>query len=231
MPKFSIEEAVGFGWKTVKEHWTTLIPVTILVGGVGSILSGMLNGDGEGMWMMDSPSDFTSFNLMEYVSFASENILGTVLSTIATGILIFVSLKYVNNKAKDFASLFQGLTPELIVKLIGASILYNLAVMLGLILLIIPGIYLALRFSMASYIIADTNAGIMDAFRESSRLTEGVKWNLILAFIVMGLIMLLGVLALFVGLIVAVPVVLIATTHIYVQLKKSAGKAPVAVEA
>jgi len=51
------------------------------------------------------------------------------------------------------------------------SMLYRIIVGCGLLLLIVPGIYLAIRFSLYSFFIVDTNAGITDSLRYSYRAT------------------------------------------------------------
>lgn len=64
-------------------------------------------------------------------------------------------------------------------KAFGLYIVMNLFVLLWTLLLIIPGIIAAYRYSLAFYILADRpEIGILDAIRESSRMMRGNKWKL-----------------------------------------------------
>jgi uncharacterized membrane protein len=74
-----------------------------------------------------------------------------------------------------------------------------------------------LRWSMVYYLIID-GKGVMDAFRESARITKGYRGTIFLLVLVMGLIMLGGLLCLFVGMLVAAPVTMIAFSAAYNRL-------------
>ena len=91
-------------------------------------------------------------------------------------------------------------------KTIVAWFLFGLMVGVGLVLLIVPGIYLALRFGMFQYAIVDKNLGIMESFKYSSDLTKNNLMNLLGLVFMMFLIVIAGFLALGVGLLFAIPV-------------------------
>lgn len=57
-------------------------------------------------------------------------------------------------------------------QIVGGGFLKGLAVVLGLICLIIPGIYLSIRLSFVEVLIIDRHMNIRDAFNESWRMTE-----------------------------------------------------------
>jgi uncharacterized membrane protein len=221
MSKFSIEEAIGFGWSTVKKSWTTLIPAVIGLYFVSSLINKLISRGGTNALYTDG-----GFQVQNILSNLSGSLLTTIVSVIFSALVFKVCLQYVDGKATDFSTLFDGITPELLVKIIFASILFNIGLGIGLVLLVIPGIYFALRYSMVTYVIIDKNAGIKEAFDESARLTEGVKIQLIIFGISCLLVCLLGLIALFVGLFVAIPVVSVAAAHVYRQLTKTVGKAP-----
>jgi hypothetical protein len=101
-----------------------------------------------------------------------------------------------------------------------ATVLYVLAVGLGLLLLILPGIYVAIRFGFYGYAMVDRNAGIIESFRLSSQLTKGYKRSLFLLVILAILLNVLGLLAVLYGLLVTIPVSLIAYAYAYDRLSK-----------
>jgi len=55
----------------------------------------------------------------------------------------------------------------------------GLLIVLGLIALIIPGIYLALRFSLIEYVVVLEGADTRDSRERSTELTEGIRWELL----------------------------------------------------
>lgn len=89
---------------------------------------------------------------------------------------------------------------------IGVSFLLGLMVAVGFVLLIVPGIYLALKYGQAMTVLVDRNCGVIEAFRYSGKLTDGHKSRLMLLGLAALGIMLAGLLALVVGLVFAYPV-------------------------
>ncbi|MEO6171797.1 MAG: DUF4339 domain-containing protein [Arenimonas sp.] len=102
-----------------------------------------------------------------------------------------------------------------LLRAIGASILFGFAVVIGFVLLIVPGVYIMLRYGQFMTAIVDRDLGIMEAFDYSSSLTTNNRLNLfVLALLSFG-VGLLGMLACFVGLIFAAPVVWLAALVAY----------------
>jgi hypothetical protein len=194
---FSIEESLKFGWAKTKEH-------------SGLIFKALLT-----IFALEIASAIVSKVL--------ENTLIGFLGNLAIGIagfvvgvgLTFISLRIAQGKHVEFKDIIPPL--EVLWRYFLASLLVCLAVFAGFILLIIPGIYLALRFSLYRFAILD-GAGVTDSIKKSSELTKGVKWQLLGFFIVMGVINILGAIALLIGLLITIPVTMIAYAHIYQKL-------------
>ncbi|MDD1748632.1 MAG: hypothetical protein LUO89_02040 [Methanothrix sp.] len=53
-------------------------------------------------------------------------------------------------------------------------------VYVGLLLLIVPGIYILLTYSFYGLEMIDRNLGPLDALARSAEITKGVKWSLLL---------------------------------------------------
>ncbi len=79
-------------------------------------------------------------------------------------------------------------------------------------------IAVVLRFSMVTYLIIDGLA-VMDAFKESARITKGFTGKLFLLAMVNGLMILGGILLLFIGLLFAMPLTMIVFAAAYTKLK------------
>jgi uncharacterized membrane protein len=76
-----------------------------------------------------------------------------------------------------------------------ACLLARLAFFVGLVLLIVPGIIVALMLSQAIYLVVDRNAHVGDALQSSQRLTQGHKLELFglclfVGFFVLGTVLL-----------------------------------------
>ena len=99
--------------------------------------------------------------------------------------------------------------------IIGGSILFYLMLVVGLILLIVPGFYVALRFGFFLTAIVDRNLGPVEALKYSYRITANNGFNLLGLWLMLMLVALAGVLALLVGLVVAIPVVTLAIVLAY----------------
>ena len=118
--------------------------------------------------------------------------------------LCFFFLNLIKGKETRFELLFEGFKP-LVTVLLSYAIITVLTVV-GLVLLVIPGIVVALGFSMTYYIIAeDPEISFQAALEQSWKLTDGYKMELLelnLRFIPWYL---LGVLCLIVGVLAVIP--------------------------
>jgi len=121
--------------------------------------------------------------------------------------------------------------PQPFWKFLGTSVLVYLAIGIGFVLLFVPGIIALLFFMFATFIVIDRGLGPIEAMKESMRIGRGYRWPLLGFIALCMLIIVAGVMALFVGLLVAMPVVTLAFTHAYRVLSAQAGAAPAATDA
>lgn len=131
-----------------------------------------------------------------------------------------ITLDIARGKLPRLSDLFSQ--TNLFWKFLLASIIYGVAVIIGFILLIVPGLYLSLKYGLYAYIIVDRpELSATDALKESARLTDGIKWKLVgFSFVLLG-INLLGLLALGIGLLYTIPVSIMAYTALYCSLAKT----------
>ena len=134
--------------------------------------------------------------------------------------LCFFFLNLVKGKETRFELLFEGFKPLLTV-LLAYAVITALTV-IGLILLIVPGIVVALGFSMTYYVIAeDPEISFQTALEQSWKLTDGYKMELLelnLRFIPWYL---LGLLCFIVGVFAVVPWHNTTLTLYYQYLKEN----------
>ncbi len=104
------------------------------------------------------------------------------------------------------------------------TILYGLIVMAGLVLLIVPGVIWGLQFMFAPFAAVDGNVGPIEALRQSSRLTRGVKGRLFWFAVLAVLVNILGAIPFGLGLLVTVPTAATATAYLMRRLQQRAAQ-------
>jgi len=191
---------VQFGWDTTKSNIGFFIGLLIVAGliqYVPDIVAAIIEADAPALSL-----------IIQIASF--------VLSTIIGMGIIKICLRFCDGEKGEFSDLF-SCYPLFFKYLIG-SILYGLIVVVGLILLIIPGIIWAIKFQFFDYLIIDKGLGPIDALEKSSEITSGIKLDLFSFAILIGIINLVGLLCLLVGLFVTIPITMVATAFVYRKL-------------
>lgn len=101
-----------------------------------------------------------------------------------------------------------------------ANCIYFTMVGVGLLLCVLPGIWLAVKFWSYGWFIVAEGSGPIEAFKEAEELTSDLTFDFLVFFVLCGVVLAIGWIALLIGLAFAFPVVLIATTYVFA---KSAG--------
>ena len=199
MKTFSIQVAFKEGWKLFKANKKALIASTFVL----MVAGAFQKAPHEALWK-------------EGLSSALILIAVWVVNVILQIGWIKMLLKLIDEEVTSVKELIEH--SGLFWKYAATYILLALLVAVGLVLLIIPGVYWALKYGFAPIIIVDEHMAIRDAFKKSGEITLGVKWKLFWLLIVMVLSNILGALVLFVGLFVSVPVSMLAYLSVYRQL-------------
>lgn len=199
MAKFTIGEALGFAWSKVRKHFWFVV---LWAAGTVFVSMAFSGGDHRG------PGD------------SILSILGIIVSTFITIGGIRIAIKLLEDKRGGINDFLP--TWEMFWNLFFASALYSIIVCVGLVLLIFPAFIWAPKYSQAMFLVVDKNMGPIQALKESARITMGSKKKLVAYFFASIGVVLLGLIALLVGLFVALPLVMIASAHIY---KKLSGEA------
>ncbi len=82
---------------------------------------------------------------------------------------------------------------RLIPKMFFATALYVVIVLVGIILLFIPGVYLGARFILFSFYIIDHDASIMNSLRYSWRATKNAFWEVLILYVFFGGLLYVGI--------------------------------------
>jgi uncharacterized membrane protein len=193
-------EAIGFGWDTMKNNIGFFIGLLIIAFFAENIFG--IIGD---LFKNDLPVISVIFYLV-----------GIILSIVIQLGLIKISIQFCDSIKGKIADLFSSF--DLIIKYVAASILYFLIILGGFILLIIPGIIWGIKFMLYPYFIVDQGLGPIEALKASARATDGVKFNLWLFGLLLGLINIAGVLVLGIGLFVSIPISMVAFAYVFREL-------------
>jgi len=194
-PRFSMGEAVRFGWHTVTGNLGTFATAIIII-----------------VVMNVFPVFFDS-PVVAIVSW--------IFTMIVTLGIMRISLRFVDGETGELADLFATL--PLVAGYLIASIFAGIAAGIAVIFLIIPGIYVGIRLQFYAWVIVDRGTGPFQALEQSWAITRGSVWRLFLFALLLGVVNLLGLLALGIGLLVTMPMALVALAHVYRSLARGAG--------
>ncbi|HEU4541955.1 MAG TPA: hypothetical protein VFR23_12585 [Jiangellaceae bacterium] len=202
-PRFDIGEAVSAGWQRL---WPNILPmaafalVVWLVNLVFQLLQRDANAGGRFV-----------FGLISFV----------VSQLVAIG-WIKIALDITDGRpvnAQAVIDKFRLVVPYLI-----AALLYALMVTVGLVLLIVPGIIVAIVFAFYGFHIVDTGStDPIGALRRSAEITRGQRWQLFLFGLLLIGLNLLGILLLIIGVLFTSAISLLAVAHVYRRLVSAPG--------
>ncbi len=197
---FSIVDSLSYGWKTFKANWQFLVSVA-LVTFLVNLIPRQLSGWAEG--------ELPGFTFLFSIMGALANLVVSIGSTV-------ILLKLVDQKIPRFDDLWKHYS--LMLNYFLASALMGLIIFAGIILLIVPGLYFAVKYHFMMYFVVDKKMGPLEALRASGKITEGVKWKIVGLVLASAGVMILGALALGIGILVAIPVIGLADVYVYRKL-------------
>ncbi|HVV15086.1 MAG TPA: hypothetical protein VHD55_01655 [Candidatus Paceibacterota bacterium] len=194
---FSIKESFAFGWQKTREH------------------SGLLFGAMLTIFALQVAQALVTATLMDQLIGVLALVAVLAAECVAGVGFVLIMLKIAKGERAQYADILPPV--RLVWTYLLASLAAGLLILLGFVLLIIPGIYLSLRFSMVRFAVLE-GAGVKESLKKSGAMTRGVKWKLLGFLLLCGLVNMLGAILLMVGLLVTVPVSTIAYAHVYRKL-------------
>lgn len=151
-------------------------------------------------------------------------IAGIFLSGVLHGGLYLYYLKYARGESADLGVIFSGFSSAF-VPLMLASLVSSLLTTLGLLLLILPGIYLAIGYLFTLLLIQDRKLDFWCAMEVSRRVISAQWWRVFGLMIVAGFLACLGVIGLFIGIFVTLPILFGAIVYAYEDLVNPSAEA------
>lgn len=196
-----IRDSLAFGWRTFRRN-TLFFIVLLVVLGIPLAILGALVGK-------IPPAGADPSRLFLELALWS-------LRGLAAMVIIVVSLSFLDRGAFDMERL-KGMKPLVIPYIVGTFLLFSL-VSVGLALLVVPGVYVAIRFQFTPYLIVDRGMGPIEAFKAAWSMTRGLGLELFLFLLSIVGLNILGAVPLGLGLLITVPVVFLAHAMVYRDL-------------
>jgi hypothetical protein len=163
------------GWTIAKKNFWPLLAVILISFAIGMIFDG---------------KDKIFFEIIAFI--------GTIFITRPIELTAsWITLKAVRKKKYKIREVFSVFKRRNYLDIVLGGVLSIIFTVLGLILLIIPGIIVAIRLSFVPYLLFDKEMKAMEAIKKSWKLTRGYSWK------ILG-ISLLGVLIFLVGFILLI---------------------------
>lgn len=197
IPQVGVLDLYGHGLRQLKPHiWTLLatVIVFILFGAIGPAVHG-----GE-------EPEFSP--------------LATAYQFLVMGPLTFgwyyVFLKAVRDNGPEISDILQGFRDY--VNVVIANLVMTLAIGVGFLLLIVPGVILACRLVLTPYLVMDRKMPAIEAIKESWRLTTGHGWTVFFMMLLAIPIIIAGLFVFGVGVLFSIIWIGLAFAALYVGI-------------
>jgi uncharacterized membrane protein len=194
--KFEIDKAFEYGWDAMKPNFWFFASILAFVFIIYAALSYLMKNSG-------------SLNVVLNVIYYFVCIL------ISLG-LIKIALKIYEKKRNSFLDIVNSY--EMFLDYLIASVIYGVVVVIGLILIIVPGIILMNRLMFYPYLIVNKKMGPITALKKSWEMTKDHTGIIFIFWLMTSLINIIGVLIFGIGLFVSLPVTMMAQVYVYKQL-------------
>jgi uncharacterized membrane protein len=202
--RFRIGDAVSYGWQTMTQNIWFFVLVMLIFFVASGIFGGFQN--------IAVRANGVAVAILAII-FALLNFIVGVFVGMAQ---VKIGVDFCDQKQADYNDLYNQY-PSFWPFLAG-TLLLGLLVTAGFILLIIPGIYWAVKYQFVPYLILDRNMGPFEAFHKAHDITQGVWWHLFVFNLAEIGIVFLGFILCCVGSFFAVPIVIVATAYVYRSL-------------
>ena len=196
----AVRGAAGFAWRTFKKRFGLFMGIVLTVCGAWVVLEVVvIAGQRFGIvwWAAAHLLFLTFFAGMEAGLFA-------------------ICLEIYDRGEPTFADSFRRLAwgP----KFLTAQLIYLVLVAAGLVLLVVPGLYLGVRYAWFGFSLVDGRSDMPRALQHSAQVSEGAKFSLLALIVWLVVFNMLGACLLGVGLFVTAPMSALMMAAVYRQL-------------
>lgn len=189
--KLDIGRVISQTFGVIGRNFVTFFVLTLLLSGVPTAIveyaqAGQIGARGG-----------FEFNPAYLTTLAVGGIAGVITACILQGALIIATVQDMNGARPNIGEcLATGLRAFL--PLLGLSILFSLAVVMGFLLFVVPGLMLLCAWCVAIPALVADRTGVMGAFSRSAELTRGNRWR------IFGLLLIVWLIAMVIGAVIGV---------------------------
>lgn len=174
--KIDIGRVIGQTLGVIRRNFVTFFVLSLILAGVPVAVFTMLQG-----LMFDPTTGFNSGMVMWWVL---GFLMFVITATILQATLIHTTVQDLNGgKATIGQSLATGL--RALLPLIGLSFLFSIGVILGFMLLLVPGVMLLVAWFVAVPALIVDRTGVTGALGRSAQLTRGNRWRVFGLLVIM----------------------------------------------
>ncbi len=170
-------------FSTIRHNPATTLGLAFLLGAIPGVLTTVMFTSLRAEALTDGslgPDAMYGFYALTLVSWA----LNLAIFALTLAGLTRVTVAYAEGDRATFGeSLMAGLA--VLVPLIVLAILFAIGVMIGFVLLVVPGAILYVMWSVAVPALVQERRGIMGAFGRSRQLTKGARWRVFAVVLIM----------------------------------------------
>lgn len=210
---FSLGATVSRSWELTRgakgQIWVALLVMLVIlaaVEGIGRIAEAVFGVNV--VYVIDGQQASMASLIYDFIS--------SGLSTILTAGLMFMGVKWVRDGQINWKDLFSGFPTAL--SLLVVMVLEFILLVIGFFLLILPGIYLTVGYSLALPLIVDRRMSPWQALETSRKAVHKVWWKMFGLMLVMLLIVSLSAVPFGIGLIWTVPMTFVLSGLVYTYL-------------
>ncbi|MEZ7821137.1 MAG: hypothetical protein QMB51_02405 [Patescibacteria group bacterium] len=202
--KFSPSGVIKQSWKLLKENFSLILGITLIMILISVFFSYFFN--------VHQIIDITY-----YLMFAISMIVSVLVSLGFYRIL----LDLVDGKKTEIREGVRSITFRKFLNALAVSFLYGMICLVGLVLFIIPGIVFIVRFQFCVVAVIDRDSSVIDSLKYSWKITKNNFWRFILLGLISFGLILAGLIALLLGVFIAIMIIDIAYVISYRILTKN----------
>jgi len=184
----SVSNSLSAGWKKMMEQFLPLLLIIIICAILQSpakIMTGDWDFNIWNIWLIPVMLAY-GFLFWPVIDFSSD----------------YLFLKAVRGQKVEIIEMIEGFRRKYI-QIILANLLKIALIIMGFIMLIIPGIIIACRLAFVSYLVMDKNLDPMEAIEQSWKMTRGYGWKVFFLGVVSFFLVIAGLLAMIVGIFIS----------------------------
>jgi len=189
----NIGGSFGYGWKKMFEN--AFLPLLVAV-----IITGVLNGPVSASWKADHNLGF-AFLLLPVILFglAYKFMFMPVIKYGEN----FLFLKAMRDEEAELRVLFDGFKNRYL-DIVLANLIVFALVLIGLVMLIIPGIIIWCRLAFVPYLVMDKELEPMKAVEKSWQMTRGHAWTIFFMGVISFFLIIAGLIVFIFGILISI---------------------------